>query len=52
MGKETGTQVQEAHKVPYRINTRRKHQDTKPIKLTKIKEKNIESNKGKAKNSI
>ena len=39
MGKETVTQVQEAQRVPGRINPRRKMLRHKVIKLTKIKDK-------------
>ena len=50
MGKEIATQVQEAQRVPYRINLRRNIQRQKFIKLTKFKhkEKNIEQ-QGKSK---
>ena len=50
MEKEIVTQVQEAPRVPYRINPRRNRLRHILIKLTKIKykEKNIESSKGKA----
>ena len=37
MGKETVTQVQEAQRVPYRINPRRNTPRHIVIKLTKIK---------------
>ena len=51
MGKEIVNQVQEAQRVPYRINPRRNTPRHILIKLTKIKykEKNIKSSKGKAK---
>ena len=39
MGKETATQVQEAQRVPYRINPRRNMQRHILNKLTKIKHK-------------
>ena len=54
MGKETVTQVQEAQRVPYRVNPRRNMLRHILIKLTKIKykEKNIKSSKGKATNNI
>ena len=54
MGKETVKQVQEAHRVPYRIRTRRNTPRHILIDLTKIKykEKNIKNSKGKAKNYI
>ena len=49
MGKEVGTQVQEAQRVPSRINPRRNTPRHRVINLTKIKDKNkiIKSNKGK-----
>ena len=51
MGKEIVTQVQEAQRVPYRINPRKNTPRHILIKLTKIKfkEKNIKSSKGKTK---
>ena len=54
MGKEIVTQVQEAQRVPYRINSRKNTPRHILIKLTKIKfkEKNIKSSKGKTKNNI
>ena len=54
MGKEIVTQVQEALRIPYRINPRRNTQRHILIKLSKIKykEKNIKSSKGKATNNI
>ena len=54
MGKEIVTQVQEAQRVPYRINPRKKTPRHILIKVTKIKlkEKNIKSSKGKTKNNI
>ena len=54
MGKERATQVQEAQRVPYRINPRRNMSRHILIKLTKIKLKNIyiKSSKGKATNNI
>ena len=39
MGKESLTQIQEAQRVPYKINPRRNAQRHKLIKLTKIKDK-------------
>ena len=39
VGKETVTQVQEAKRVPYRINPRRNMQRHIVIKLTKIKDR-------------
>ena len=54
MGKEIITQVQEAKRVPYKINPRRnmpRHILLKPKKI-KHKEKNIKSGKGKATNNI
>ena len=54
MGKEIATEVQEAQRVPYRLNLRRNTPRHILIKLTKIKfkEKNIKSSKGKATNKI
>ena len=54
MGKEIATKVQEAQRVPYRINPRRNTSRHILIKLSKIKykEKNIKSSKGKATNNI
>ena len=54
MGKEIVTQVQEAQRVPYRINARKNTPRHILIKVTKIKlkEKNIKSSKGKTKNNI
>ena len=54
MGKEIVTQVQEAQRVPYRINPKKNTPRYILIKLTKIKskEKNIKSYKGKTKNNI
>ena len=53
MGKETVNQVQEAQRVPYRINPRRNTPRHILIKLSKIKykEKNIKSSKGKTTNN-
>ena len=50
MEKEIVNQVQEAQRVPYRINSRRNMPRHILIKLTKTKhkEKNIKSSKGKA----
>ena len=48
MGEEIATQVQEAQRVPGRINQRRSTPRHIIIKLTKIKDREIiESNKGK-----
>ena len=45
MGKEPPTQIQEAQRVPYKINPRRNTLRHILIKLTKIKDKeNLESN--------
>ena len=54
MRKESLTQVQEAQRVPHKINPRRNMPRHILIKLTKIKDKenNIKSNKGKATNNI
>ena len=54
MGKEIATQVQEAQRVPGRINPRRNMPRHIVIKLTKIKEeeKLLKSNKGKTTNNI
>ena len=55
MGKEIVTQVQEAQRVPGRINPRRNTLRHIVIKLTKIKDKdkiNIKRNKGKMTNNI
>ena len=41
MGKEIATQVQEAQRVPYRINPRRNTPRHRVIKLAKIKDKEI-----------
>ena len=41
MGKEPLTQAQEAQRVPYKINPRRKTQRHILIKLTKIKDKEL-----------
>ena len=53
-GKEIVNQVQEAQRVPYRLNPRRNMPRHILIKLSKIKykEKNITSNKGKTTNNI
>ena len=52
MGKEIVNQVQEAERVPYRINPRRNTRHIL-IKLSKIKyKKNIKSSKRKATNNI
>ena len=54
MGKEIVNQVQEAQRVPYRINPRRNTPRHILIKLSKIKykEKHIKSSKGKGTNNI
>ena len=54
MGKEIVNQVEEAQRVPYRINPRRNTPRHILIKLSKIKykEKNIKSSKGKTTNNI
>ena len=54
MGKEIVNQVEEAQRVPYRINPRRNTPRNLLIKLSRIKykEKNIKSSKGKATNNI
>ena len=54
MGKEIATQVQEAQRVPYRINPRRNTSRHILIKLSKIKykEKILEAAKGKTTNNI
>jgi len=54
MEKETVNQVQEAQRVPYRINPRRNTARHTLFKLmkTKHKEKNIKSRKGKATSNI
>ena len=54
MVKEIVNQVEEAQRVPYRINPRRNTPRNLLIKLSKIKykEKNIKSSKGKATNNI
>ena len=54
MGKGIVNQVQEAQRVPYRINPRRNTPRHILIKLTKIKykEKNIKNSKGKTTNNI
>ena len=52
MGKELGTQVQEAHRVPGRINPRRNMPRHIVIKLPKIKDKEklLKSTRGKQTN--
>ena len=53
MEKEIATQVQEAQRVPGRINPRRNTLRTIVIKLTKIKDRKIiKSNEGKMTNNI
>ena len=51
MGKEIVNQVQEAQRVPYRLNPRRNTSRHVLIKLTEIKH-NIKSSMGKAKSNI
>ena len=51
-GKEIVTQVQEVQRVPGRINPRRNAPRHIVIKLAKIKDKTIESNKRKMTNNI
>ena len=52
MGKEIINQVQEAQRVPYRINPRRNTPKHILIKLSKIKYKDIKSSEGKTTNNI
>ena len=53
MGKEIATEVQEAQRVPCRINSRRNMPRHIVIKLAKIKDRKIiESSKGKTTNNI
>ena len=54
MEKEIANQVQEAQRVPYRINPRRNMPRYILIKLTRTKtqRKNIKSNKGKGASNI
>ena len=52
MGKEIVSQVQEAQRVPGRINPRRNTLRHIVIKLTKIKDRVIRSNKGKMTSNI
>ena len=52
MEKEIVNQVQEAQRVPYRINPRRNMPRHIIIKLTKTKRKNIKNHKGKATSNI
>ena len=53
MGKEIATQVQEAQRVPYRVNPRRNTPRHIIIKLAKIKDRKIiESSKGKMTDNI
>ena len=52
MEKEIVNQVQEAQRVPYRINPRRTMPRHILLKLTKTKRKNIKSHKGKATSNI
>ena len=48
MGKKIVNQVQEVQRVPNRINPRRNKPRHTLMKLTKVKHKNIKSNKGKS----
>ena len=52
MEKEIVNQVQEAQRIPYRINPRRNTSRHILIKLTKTKRKNIKSSKGEATSNI
>ena len=52
MGKEIVSQVQEAQRVPSRINPKGNTLRHIVIKLTKIKDRVIRSNKGKMTNNI
>ena len=52
MRKETLTKVQEVQRVPFEINPRRNTPRHMLIRLTKIKDKNIKGNKGKATDNI
>ena len=52
MGKEIVNKVQEAQKVPYRLNSRRNTLRHTLIKLTKIKHNDVKSSKGKATSNI
>ena len=52
MGKETVNQIQEAQKIPGRINPRRNTLRHTEIKLTKIKDRDKIKNKGKMTNNI
>ena len=52
MGKEIVIQVQEVQRVPGRINLTRNTSKHRVIKLTKVKDKDIKSNRGKATNNI
>ena len=52
IGKEIVNQVQEAQRVPYKINPRRNSPRHIFIKLSKNNRKKIKSSKGKAKNNI
>ena len=54
MRKKTLNQVQEAQRIPYRLNPKRNKLRHMLIKLENIKdeEKNIKSNKGKVRNNI
>ena len=52
MGKETVNQIQEAQKIPGRINPRRNTLRHTEIKLTKIKDRDKIKNKGKMTHNI
>ena len=52
VGKKIATQVQEAQRVPYKINPRRNMPRHILIKLTKTQRTNIKSNMGKAADNI
>ena len=52
MGKEIVNQIQQAQRVPYRINPRRNTLRNILIKLTKIKHTDVKSSKGKATSNI
>ena len=52
MGKEIVNQVQEAQRVPSRINPRRSTLRHIVIKLTKMRDRAIKSNKGKMTSNI
>ena len=52
MGKEIVNQVQEAQRVPYRLNPRRNTSRHILIKWIRLNTKNIKSSKGKATSNI